>query len=48
MLLRREDDDRPVGLTVVNWWKRFGKGALPDSLEEIARLIEPLAMKVAA
>jgi hypothetical protein len=48
VLLRREDDDRPVGLTVVNWWKRFGKGALPDSLEELGRLIEPLGGRVAA
>ncbi len=48
VVLRREDDDRPVGLTIVNWWKRFGKGPLPDSLEELGRLIEPLGGKVAA
>jgi len=48
ILLRREDDDRPVGLTIVNWWKRFGTGNLPDSLEELGRLIEPLGGKVAA
>lgn len=31
LLLRKEDDDEPVGMTVVNWWKRFGAGSLPDS-----------------
>ena len=46
--LRREDDDRVVGLTVVNWWKRFGRGALPDSIRELASAIEPWAKKVAA
>ncbi len=46
--LRREDDDRVVGLTVVNWWKRFGQGALPDSIRELASAIEPWAKKVAA
>lgn len=48
VLLRREDDDRAVGLTIVNWWKRFGSGDLPDSLEELGRLIEPLGRRVAA
>ena len=24
LLLRREDADDVVGITVVNWWKRFG------------------------
>ena len=42
------DSDQPVGLTVVSWWKRFGQGALPDSISEIQRRIEPLARKVAA
>jgi hypothetical protein len=32
-----------VGLTVVSWWKRFGRGARPDSITEMQRLIEPLA-----
>ncbi len=48
LLLRREDNDEVVGMTVVNWWKRFGKGALPDSLSEIQRHIEPWAKKLAA
>jgi hypothetical protein len=48
ILLRDEKTDRPVGLTVINWWKRFGYGALPDSISEIQKLIEPVAKKVAA
>jgi hypothetical protein len=37
-----------VGLTVVNWWKRFGKGSLPDSISEIQRRIEPLRSRLVA
>ena len=37
-----------VGLTIVNWWKRFGHGALPDSIQQIQQHIEPLAAKLAA
>ena len=48
LVLRREDDNRAVGLTVVNWWKRFGKGALPDSIREFQKMIEPWAKKIAA
>ncbi|HEX4054798.1 MAG TPA: hypothetical protein VHX86_11085 [Tepidisphaeraceae bacterium] len=48
MLLRDEKTDNAMGLTVVSWWKRFGHGALPDSLAEIQKHIEPLAKKVAA
>ena len=48
ILLRDEKTDQPVGLTVVSWWKRFGQGALPDSISEIQERIEPLAKKVAA
>ena len=38
----------PVGLTIVNWWKRFGQGDLPDSLSELQRQIEPWVEKLAA
>lgn len=48
MLLRDEENDKAVGLTVVSWWKRFGQGVLPDSIAEIQKHIEPLARKVAA
>ena len=47
-LLRDQTTDRPVGLTVLNWWKRFGRGALPDSRVELHAQIEPWAGKVAA
>lgn len=48
LILRRESDEREVGLTLVGWWKRFGSGSIPDSLREIERSIEPLAKKIAA
>lgn len=48
LVLRRSSDDRAVGLTVVNWWKRFGSGTRPDSLKELERSIEPWASRVAA
>jgi len=48
ILLRDEKNDKPIGLTVINWWKRFGQGDLPDSISEIQRRIEPLATKIAA
>ena len=48
LLLRSEASDEPVGLTVVNWWKRFGKGALPDSIRALEKAIEPWTQKVAA
>ena len=48
ILLRDDKTDKPVGLTVVSWWKRFGQGTLPDSISEIQKRIEPLVKKVAA
>jgi len=48
ILLRDAETNEPVGLTVVYWWKRFGKGALPDSISSIQRLIEPWARRIAA
>ena len=48
ILLRAEDTDQPIGLTVVNWWKRFGTGELPDSLLAFEGHIEPWAEKLAA
>lgn len=40
LLLRKADDDEPVGLTVVNWWKRFGTGVLPDSFARLGDQLE--------
>ena len=48
LLLRRQDNDALVGLTVVSWWKRFGTGPLPDSIRKIEALIEPWASRIAA
>jgi hypothetical protein len=48
ILLKDPQSDRTVGLTVVNWWKRFGQGQIPDSISELQSLIEPWARRVAA
>lgn len=48
ILLRDQTTDEPVGMTIINWWKRFGQGNLPDSISEIQKQIEPWAQKVAA
>jgi hypothetical protein len=48
LLLRCEDSDEVAGLTVVNWWKRFGAGSPPDSLRELSARIEPFAVRLAA
>ncbi len=48
LLVRRQDNDQVVGITVVSWWKRFGGGQLPDSIHELERAIEPWARKLAA
>ena len=48
ILLRPENTEDVVGMTVVNWWKRFGRGELPDSFRALQREIEPWARQVAA
>ncbi|MFB3893771.1 MAG: hypothetical protein ACE15C_17295 [Phycisphaerae bacterium] len=48
ILLRDQTTDQAVGMTIVNWWKRFGEGQLPDSMAELLRRIEPWARRVAA
>ena len=48
ILLRDIESGNPVGITIINWWKRFGKGDLPDSIKELEHRIEPWAKKVAA
>lgn len=48
LLLRDEQNDQPVGLTVVNWWERFGQDDLPDSIKQLERHIEPWAKRIAA
>ena len=48
VLLRDEQTNEAIGLTVVNWWKRFGEGRRPDSITGLQRLIEPWARRVAA
>ena len=48
ILLRDEQSDRPVGITIIKWWKRFGQGELPDSLREISARVQPFATQLAA
>jgi hypothetical protein len=49
ILLRNRRTGRPIGLTVVNWWKRFGRGGrIPDSIRELHKQVEPWAAKLAA
>ncbi len=48
LLIRSEKTGAPVGLTIISWWKRFGRGELPDSLAELHQQILPWAGKVAA
>jgi len=40
---RAEGSGRLIGITVVSWWKRFGDGSLPDSINEIEDRIGPWA-----
>ncbi len=48
LLLRRIDNDEVVGLTIVNWWKRFGQGGEPDSIKELERCIEIWGQRIGA
>jgi hypothetical protein len=48
LLVRRQDSDEVAGMTIVNWWKRFGTGELPDSIRELGKAIEPWVRRLAA
>ena len=48
LLLRTQDTGEDVGLTVVNWWKRFGEGEIPDSIRALELAIEPWTKRFAA
>ncbi len=48
ILLYPIDGDKVIGMTVVGWWKRFGDGALPDSIRALEQLIEPWSERLAA
>ena len=41
ILLRREDTSEVVGMTAASWWKRFGTGAVPDSISTIEKVMGP-------
>jgi uncharacterized protein YuzE len=44
--LHEEETGRLIGITIINWWKRYGYGSAPDSLKELGAKIEPWASKV--
>lgn len=44
--LYREEDNKIIGLTIVNWWKTQHCGEMPDSIREFERLIEKWREKV--
>ncbi|MFP4171951.1 MAG: hypothetical protein ACLFV4_03465 [Candidatus Hydrogenedentota bacterium] len=48
LLVRREDNGKVAGMTIVNWWKRCGDGPLPDSLHQLEQAIAPWAERLAA
>ncbi len=48
LLVLREDNDEVAGMTIVNWWKRYGKGELPDSIHALEQAVEPWARGLAA
>jgi len=48
LLVRREDNDAVAGMTIVNWWKRFGGQDFPDSIHAFEQAVEPWARRVAA
>jgi len=43
VILRDGETDEPVGWTALDWWKRTGLGALPDSMSELSSHIEAWA-----
>ncbi|HYG74255.1 MAG TPA: DUF2283 domain-containing protein [Planctomycetota bacterium] len=47
-VMKSLSDDKVVGIEITNWWKRFGKGPLPDSLTQVTQSIEPWISRVAA
>ncbi len=42
----RNYEGKVVGLDVIDWWKSVGRGEVPDSIRELAALIEPWSQKV--
>ena len=48
ILFRHEETGEPIGLTIVDWWRRFGGRALPDSIDELSRAVEPWARQIPA
>jgi len=42
ILLRDATSNEPAGLAFVNWWGRFGRGELSDSVREFGQRVEPM------
>ena len=46
-ILLRTDDDAVAGLTIVNWWKHFGQGAIESTtLKLLERYVEQTACQL--
>lgn len=45
LVLRAQRDERVIGLTIPDWWNRFGATELPGSMQKIQRRIEPWARR---
>ncbi len=45
-LLRHAETGEPVGLSVFNWWRRFGDGPRPDGLSALCEQIVPWARRI--
>ncbi len=48
IVLTDEQTNQCIGLTIVNWWKRYGQDELPDSIQMLERFIEPWASRLVA
>ncbi len=48
LLLQHAESGEALGMTGVNWCKRFGSGTLPNSIKQLEQHIEPWARKLAA
>ncbi len=47
IVLRSMETNRRIGMTIVNWWKRFGKGSIPDSFRKISGRVETTTKSLA-
>lgn len=46
LIVRREDNGEVAGMTIINWWQRYGAGPLPDSIHKIEEAFHPWAQRL--